>query len=120
MNAQNFRGMKNTVIAALAGLSLTVMTGIAVAAERQADSLPAVTVKFDAVEAATPAGAEALYKRIKSAAGRVCERYESQELVRRSPWQKCYTQVVKNAVAAVHQPALTALHESNVPTDPRG
>jgi UrcA family protein len=120
MNAQNFRGMKNTLIAALAGLSLTVMTGIAVAAARQADSLPAITVKYDAVAATTPAGAEALYKKIKSAAARVCERYESQELVRRTPWQKCYSQVVESAVAAVHQPVLTALHENNVSTNPRG
>lgn len=117
MNAVNMT--KHTLISALAGLAL-LGTGMAVAAQPQADSLPSITVKYDAIELATTSGAVALYRRIRSAAAKVCERYESQELVRRTPWQKCYSQVVANAVAAVHQPTLTALHEFRGAIEPRG
>ena len=117
MNAMNIT--KHPFLSAVAGLALVVSTGASVAADRQGESLPAITLKYDAVEAATPAGAEKLYKQIKQAAANVCERYESQELVRRMPWQKCQAQVIANAVAAVHQPELTALHDRST-VEPRG
>ena len=119
MNTVNNRGSKYAILSAAAGLVLLLGTGAALAGGTTTDSLPSVTVKYDAAEAATPAGAKKLYNQIKVAAATVCERYETQELVRRLPWQKCYSQVVSNAVSAVHQPELTALH-IRTPSEPRG
>ena len=67
MNVQNIGGKKVNWLTALS-LTLAFGTGVTVAGERSDDSLPAITVKYDAVEAARPAGAAALYKRIQSAA----------------------------------------------------
>jgi UrcA family protein len=119
MNTVNNFGSKHAILSVAAGLALSLCTGAAWAGGTTTDSLPSVTVKYDAVQAATPVGAEKLYKQIKVAAATVCERYASQELVRRLPWQKCYSQVVSNAVSAVHQPELTALH-SRTTSEPRG
>jgi len=92
--------------------SLALASGASLAAGTQTGSTaPVITVKYDPVDAATPAGAQALYKRIKAAASKVCAPYESRELPRQVVWQKCYATAVTRAVAAVHQPVLTALHE---------
>jgi len=119
MNAVNNRGSKHAFLSVAAGLVLSLGAGAALAGGTATDSLPSVTVKYDAVEAATRAGAEKLYKQIRVAAATVCERYATQELARRLPWQKCYQQVVANAVSAVHQPELTALHNRTT-SEPRG
>ena len=120
MNTLNIRASKSTWLTTLAGLSLAFGAGTTVAEQGTTDTLPAITVEYVALDLATPAGAEALYKRIKAAAAKVCERYENRELAKRAVAQKCYSQSIANAVAAVHQPTLTALHESRSTTDPRG
>src|SRR5262245_22806119 len=119
MNAMNIRFSNHALLATLTSLVLTLGAGSALAGGKATGSLPSITLKYDAIEASTPAGAEALYKRIRFAAARVCDRYDNPELARRIPWQRCQAQVVANAVAAVHQPVLTALHNRSA-GEPRG
>src|SRR5262245_5863492 len=124
MNALNTRAMNRFGLPALATVLLASAGPVSVAAPPVANGSPIITVKYDPSEAATPAGAQALYTRIKAAATNACDPYESRELVRHVVWQKCYSAAVTRAVAAVHQPILTALHERSGDgrgaTDPRG
>lgn len=120
MNALKIRTSKSIWLPALAALSLAFGAGTTVAEPGTTDAPPAISVEYVALDLATPAGAEALYTRIKAAAAKVCERYENRELAKRVVWQKCYSQSIANAVAAVQQPTLTALHERRSTTDPRG
>ena len=84
MNTLNIRASKSTWLTTLAGLSLAFGAGTTVAEQGTTDTLPAITVEYVALDLATPAGAEALYKRIKAAAAKVCERYENRELAKRA------------------------------------
>ena len=120
MNAVKNSGTQNTLLSTLAGLVLVVGAGIATADTDPTNGQPRITVKYVATDLTSKAGAEALYKRIQDAAKKVCEDYKSDELVRQVVWQKCYSVVVENAVTAVHQPILTALHESRASTSRRG
>jgi UrcA family protein len=119
MNTEKIRGLKS-ILATLTTLAYLAGANLAMAETGMDHGAPAINVKYDPVTAATPAGAEALYKRIEGAASKVCERYESRELARHAVWQKCYAQTIANAVASVRQPALTALHASRTATNTRG
>ena len=80
--------------------------------ERKASLHSSVTVKFADLNTATPEGARILYRRIQSAARKVCGSS--------SPWDPgsywaskiCYDATVNDAVLQVNRPTLTALHRS--------
>jgi UrcA family protein len=72
------------------------------------------TVKFADLKVDTPAGAEVLYRRIQSAARRVCS-YDATSIQGRSVWQNCVAPTVAAAVANVNNPLLTALHTGRNP-----
>jgi UrcA family protein len=79
-------------------------------------SVRSVTVSFADLDLSKAAGAQALYKRIKFAARRVCGSQGGYTyLASQSAWRKCYDTAVANAVADVDRPSLTALYkqESN-------
>jgi UrcA family protein len=78
------------------------------------DQVRSETVKFADLKVDTPAGAEALYRRISAAAQRVC-RYEASSIYGPSTWQNCVRPTVDATVARVNKPRLTALHAGRKP-----
>jgi UrcA family protein len=81
-------------------------------ASAEQTSVRSVTVSFADLDLSKAAGAQALYKRIKVAARRVCGSQGSyMYLASRSVWRKCYDTAVAEAVADVDRPSLTALYK---------
>jgi UrcA family protein len=75
-------------------------------------SVRSLTVSFADLDLSRAAGAQALYKRIKFAARRVCgSQGNYASLAAQSAWRKCYDTAVANAVAEVDRPSLTALYK---------
>lgn len=72
-------------------------------------------VKFTDLKVDTSAGAEVLYRRIQSAARRVCS-YDATSIQGPSVWQSCVRPTVDAAVAKVNNPQLTALHTGRSPS----
>ena len=58
----------------------------------------------------TEAGAEVLYRRLRSAADQVCMSSGSLDAGIRAAWRACYDKAMNSAVASVNKPMLTALH----------
>jgi UrcA family protein len=75
---------------------------------RADEQVPSETVKFADLDVGTPAGAEALYKRIHSAARRVCRPHGSwlEELGSVA----CAKDAEARAIEKVNQPLLTAYY----------
>jgi len=71
-----------------------------------------VRIPQDAID--SPADAEAVYGKLRAAAGSVCGMgvagFQTMEVRNRN--KKCYEKVLADAVAKINQPLLTALHES--------
>jgi UrcA family protein len=78
------------------------------------DQIRSETVKYADLKVDTPAGADALYRRIHSAARRVCG-YDATSLWGPSVWQNCVRPAVDVAVTKVNNPLLTALHTGRKP-----
>jgi UrcA family protein len=79
------------------------------------DDVHSQTVKFADLNLSTPAGVEALYRRIHAAAQRVCG-YEATSAYGRDIWQNCVRPTVDATVAKVNNPQLTALHTGRNPS----
>jgi UrcA family protein len=109
---KKIRGSISPLLAAMACTSLLLVPGITHSKAESAQAALTIAVKYDRRELTTRAGTEAVYARIKSAARKVCEQYEIGPIKRRTVDQKCYARSLDNAVAAVHQSSLTALHQS--------
>lgn len=107
---KTFRSSK-TWLPTMTALACTLTSG-ALLAEPATGQPPAVTVNYADLDISRPAGAQALYNRIKHAARSVCAPLESQQLRRMALWRECYEQAVANAVATIDRPALTALHQA--------
>jgi len=73
-----------------------------------------VTVKIPQDAINNPADAEAVYGKLRVAAGQVCgmgvSGFQTMEVRNRN--KKCYEKVLADAVAKINQPLLTSLHES--------
>jgi UrcA family protein len=72
------------------------------------------SVSFDSADLQTPGGAQALYRRIQSAAKRVCREPHMDDPTRYSPFRMCVELAVEGAVKQVHSPALTTLYQSKL------
>jgi UrcA family protein len=79
-----------------------------------AEQIRSETVKYADLKVDTLAGAEALYRRIQSAARRVCG-YDATSIRGPSLWQNCVLPSVDAAVAKVNNAQLTALHTGRKP-----
>jgi UrcA family protein len=73
------------------------------------------TVKFADLKVDTSAGVAELYRRINSAARRVCL-YDPTGVQSSRIWQACVRPTVDAAVAKVNNPLLTALHTGHNPS----
>jgi len=74
---------------------------------------PSITVKFADLNLQTPAGVEALYKRIRSAATQVCDsRYRTLSVLTYD--RQCAAAAETQAIEKVHSAALSAFYQRNV------
>jgi UrcA family protein len=120
MNAMKTVTSKAACLSAVAGVVMAMGIGAALAGDARADERLTATVSYAGLDLSTRAGAETLYRRIKAAAKEVCAPWEGHELERVAKWRSCYGQAVANAVAEVHRPALTALHQAGTAANPGG
>lgn len=93
--------------------ALLLAAGNAGAADRTATSAD-IAVKFSDVQLNTEADAEALYKKLRSAARAVCDDNAGghRTLEIRSRAEKCTSQVLADAVRRIDKPMLSALHQT--------
>ena len=116
MNTMNTSIRKSTdarslVLTTLAMACLAVASTVVHAADKSPDSEPMKrTVKYADLNLASQQGVEQLYRRISGAAQHVCDNGESRSLQAQAQVWICTQQTIARAVAAVNQPALTALH----------
>jgi UrcA family protein len=84
----------------------------AVAADRDFQKGSSVKVKFGDLDLGKAEGVQTLYKRIETAARRVCnEDAEPGDPRWHSHWRYCYNTAVANAVHDVNNQWLTAMHQ---------
>jgi UrcA family protein len=76
--------------------------------------VPHATVKFDDLNLSSPDGAAALYGRIKVAAHDVCRSFDTdnRQQFYLMGVNKCIHSAVRNAVAKVNEPALSAIYNA--------
>jgi len=99
---------------ALAGAfaALTVSTMSFAAPIR--DDLPRVTVRYDDLNLATPAGVNALYGRISHAARAVCGDTFARDLSVQAAAERCQSEAIAQAVREVNNPQLAVVHAAHV------
>jgi len=112
MSTQETSDFRFPVLASVAAFALLLTSGSLLAAP-PADGTRSVTVDYADLDVSRPAGARALYVRIKRAARTVCAPLESRDLHRVALWRDCYEQAVADAVAEIGRPTLTALHSTS-------
>jgi UrcA family protein len=79
-----------------------------------------VPVAYGDLDLSKPADAEALYRRISSAARRACGEPDRASFARVALYQKCYEAAVTDAVSKVDQRTLTALHRAKTQRSAEG
>jgi UrcA family protein len=96
-------------LAALGTICLGVAATTVRAADMSAESVPMKTVTYGDLNLANPQGVERLYRRIAGAAQQVCNTLNGRSFEEKQQFSICTTQSIARAVAAVDQPARTAL-----------
>jgi UrcA family protein len=99
--------------AALLLLTVSLMPEHALAADDSQEAR-SVTLQYRNIDLNTQQGAASLYRRIRAAATSVCSPFESRLLERQALWERCFSDAVGNAVAAVHNETLSAYHWQHV------
>jgi UrcA family protein len=102
---------RSTHAIVILALGLTFQTANA-AANTADQPLPAVQVTFKDLNLTRTEGAAALYRRLQSAAERVCEAADGASLASKMAFRKCVRGAVAAAVAKVDHPLLTAYYGS--------
>ena len=98
----------------LVGLTLLCATTFVATGANAGEFKESASVSFVAADLQTPAGAQALYRRIQSVAKRVCREPPMREMTRYYAFRMCIELAVEDAVARVRSPELTALHRSKL------
>jgi UrcA family protein len=106
MNTKTLRTNPRFVLAAVAAVCFA---GYAVGAhaDEAIDGVQARTVHYADLNLKTAQGAEILYKRIRTAAGRVCGEGDAKELARIAMAKACVDEAVTAGVRAVGNPLVT-------------
>lgn len=94
----------------LAILAFAGLAGPLSAAEAPDNAPRTLTVHYADLNLSSARGVEQLYSRIAAAARQVCVEPDSKSLKSSIEMRICTNQSIERAVAAVHVPALTALH----------
>ena len=98
-----------------AALSTLSLIGTAQVVASDLISAPvSIKVSYADLNLSNPAGADALYGRIKHAAKQACG-YEGSSLADRRLWRICVNEAVGDAVGRVNSPLLTAAHSGKSP-----
>lgn len=101
-----------TVVLSLASVNSFATNDVNATATRSGTDTRSVKVSYSELDITKPAGAQALYKRIRKAAFAVCGAYDSP-----MPWyytarSQCFKTAVDDAVGKVNSPLLTSLHNN--------
>jgi UrcA family protein len=94
-------------------VTLLSVCSLGVQAARADDSPPQVKVSYADLNLSSTQGAEALYRRIKSAAGEVCYPREERNLALMANRRACIQKAISDAVTHVGSPTLTAVYNTN-------
>jgi UrcA family protein len=101
-------------IALASGLvALLSVCSVAVQAARADDSPPQVTVSYADLNLSSTQGAEALYRRIKSAAGEVCYPHDERNLAVMTLRRACIQKAISDAVTHVGSRTLIAVYNTH-------
>jgi UrcA family protein len=106
MKTFTLRNSKHILFAAVAAVSLASMAQMAQAADAGNDRA-ALTVHYSDLNLDTPAGAAALYQRIRHAAEQVCGKADSRRLDEMVVTQDCMDKAIASSVSAVGNAQLT-------------
>jgi UrcA family protein len=90
---------------------IVCLLGITPAWSNAAD-VTSVTVRYGDLDLSSPAGADALYRRIQAAGKQVCG-YSGATLLEQAAWRSCYRNAVGDAVRKVNSPQLIAVQTRN-------
>jgi UrcA family protein len=113
MKTFTLRDSKNIIFAAVAAVSFGSLMQMAQAADVAGDR-PALTVHYSDLNVDTPAGANALYSRIRHAAEKVCGKVDSRRLDEVIAAQNCMDKAVASSIAAVGNAQLTSQYAARV------
>jgi UrcA family protein len=102
-----------TSLLLIGGLAGLAAAGTAGAATMPADA-PGIVVQFNSDSLATESGTRALYRRLESAAERVCPIASNTRLVNERV-QKCRREALTAAVNKIHNQRLAELHAAANP-----
>jgi UrcA family protein len=114
MNTATSRTTVRTRSLAFAGALAALTFSATSIAASPSDSVPAVTVRYDDLNLATPSGVASLYSRISVAARAVCPNPDIRDLAAVTARNSCRAEAIARAVSAVNNPKLAALHTSRV------
>jgi UrcA family protein len=107
----SIRSIRFSSFTTLAAAAALCAVALATARPALAADVPRVTVQYGDLNLASTPGVTQLYGRIRSAAATVCGTPpDIRDLNRGALWVSCRDQAIANAVLAVGNPALTALH----------
>lgn len=98
---------------ALTAAALLASPAVASAGQPDAD-VPQTTLYYSVHDLATDQGTRALYRRIESAARKVCPAYDSQDLEGFAASRDCQRQAVARAIHQIGNGRLAAVHRHAV------
>jgi UrcA family protein len=91
-------------------VSLAVLMGASVFAQAAQDTLRTQEVRFSDLNLETPAGSEALYRRIAMAAEVVCQDFDGREIMKQRLRKQCLETAIGQAVGQINHPRLSAYY----------
>lgn len=97
---------------------ITTMTTVALALGFQTghaappQDAPSMVVRFADLDLSRSEGAKVLYQRLKGAAETVCAPLEDRDLSMQMSYGRCVRTAIRNAVAKIDQPVLTAYYDA--------
>ena len=103
------------LLRASAALTACLIVGASATAHAAApaDASPSVRVNYRDLNLATEQGTQTLYRRIVSAAQKVCRARDSRILSELAAAQACEAQAISHGVRAVNNPRLAAIHSAH-------
>ena len=97
-------------VAVAVGMGIAT-TGVPTLAGEVDVTTRSLTVSYKDLDLAVPAGVDALYGRLRTAAGSVCgPKADGRNLVARFYWKQCYDKALDGAVGKVDHAALSETH----------
>jgi len=106
----NLRKLNRSILVAATLIGITGTLSAANASGQRANAeFLSEKISFADLNLNTTQGVASLYRRISSAAGRVCTPSESRESALMTVWRHCMDQAISSAVDEINNPALTAI-----------